>query len=139
MKAILLGMILQSSLFISAQEAIIAKGRQQNTFYAGIDNPIEVFVEGVNCSSIFVTTNNGKIERDGCHYNYQAGHLGSCNVTIYKKQNGKLMKLKTYEWYVIPVPKPVAHVGAFSNGSNVSKGALAAQPGVAAAIGGGLG
>jgi len=139
MRLVLLGLILQHSLFLSAQQTVMAKGRQQNTFYLEIDNPVDVLVEGYKCSSIFLTTDNGKIERDECYYNYHAANLGSAHITIYKKEKGKSVKLKTYEWFVIPLPKPVAQVGGFQNGSHVSKGALSAQPGIAAGFAGGLG
>ena len=134
MKFIFLLGLLHFSLLLPAQESIIVKSQQQNTVYLGIDNSVSVFVEGCSCASLSVSTDNGKIEKSGCYYYYHPLRLGETSFIIYKKQNGKSVKLKSYKWYVIPLPKPIAAIGPYENGSEVPKGDFCAQAGISAFI-----
>ena len=109
---------------------------QQRPIYLGIDNPLNIFIEGEYCRSINVTVDNGSVEKKGCQYNYHPKRLGYVIFTLYKKQNGKRVKIGTHRLYVLPIPKPIAMVGAYENGSTVAKGGFCVQQGVAAFISG---
>jgi hypothetical protein len=115
---------------------VIANARWQNKAYIGIDNPLHVFVEGHSCSSLFVTTDNGKIERTGCYFNFRPAQLCRANLSIYRKQNGKSKRVRAFHWEVVPFPKPTVQVGSYENGSNVPRGGFYAQAGVTAFVSG---
>jgi hypothetical protein len=132
MKFIFLLAVLHFSPLLPAQESIIAKANQPNLAYLGINNPLHVLADGYPCKSLFLRTDNGSIEKMGCYYNYSPSRTGTAILTIYKRQDGKSVKLKSYKWEVHPFPKPIAQVGPHENGSDVQKGSFCAQAGVAA-------
>jgi len=134
MKTIFLLTGLHLTMLQSAQECIIGSARHPGLIYLHVDNPLTVFVEGYSCSSLIVTTDNGKIKRSGCYHNFMPARLGPASLTIYHKQNRKSRKVRTFHWDVVPLPKPIAQVGGFPNVSEIPKGALCAQSGVAAYI-----
>ena len=134
MRAILLTLALYSCTRISAQDAVVSSERQASKVYLGIDNPINVFVEGSYCSSLSVATDNGTVEKIGCRYVYRPSRLGPAFFALSIKKNGKTLELQKRQLYVYPIPGPIAEVGDFSNGSEVRKGAFCAQMGVGAYI-----
>jgi hypothetical protein len=139
MKFIFLLAVLHFSPLLPAQESIIANTRGAGKVYLGIDNPLNVFVEGYSCTSLSVSTDNGTLEKTGCFYNYHPSRLGTATFTIYKRQNGKTIKVNTRNLYVSRMPKPTAQVGPYESGSNVPKGGFCAQQGLAALAPNGFG
>lgn len=130
MKIVWLLIILCFHLSVSAQESMVScRGRET---YLGIDNPLDIFVEGHNCSSILVTTDNGELQKNGCQYVYRPSREGDVIFTIYKKQEGKTVKLRTHVLHVHTIPTPDVHVGGFPTGWEVSKAVFSAQVGVSA-------
>jgi hypothetical protein len=123
---------LVSSLIVTAQESMVSC-RYRKT-YLGVDNPLDIFVEGSSCSSILVTTDNGKLEKHGCRYVYRPSHEGVVIFTIYKKQNGKTAKIKQYGFPVDSLPVPIVYVGGNRNGSQISRLAFIVQVGISANI-----
>jgi hypothetical protein len=130
MKFGFLSFALLCSLIASTQESMVSS-RYHKT-YMGIDNSLDVIVEGCSCSSISITTDNGKLDKHGCQYVYRPIREGEATFTIYKKQNGKPVKLRTHKLIVYPIPPPVLSVGTYPNGSEISRAAFIVQTGVSA-------
>ena len=132
MKLVFLIAVLHFSQILLAQQSVVANTRRSGIVYLGVDNPLNILTEGYACSSLSVTTDNGRIEKIGCFYNYRPSRLGLATFTIYKRQRGKTIKVDTRNLYVKPVPKPIAQVGPYESGSQVPKTGLSVQEGVAA-------
>jgi hypothetical protein len=130
MKLAFLSFALLSCLMGTAQESMVSC-RYRKT-YLGIDNPLDIFVEGYGCSSISVTTDNGKLVKYGCQYVYRPSQEGEVTFTIYKKQNGKTVKLRTHRLPVDRMPSPLLYVGGYPSGSAIPRAAFIAQAGIAA-------
>jgi hypothetical protein len=132
MKLAFLCFALLSCLMGTAQESMVSC-RYRKT-YLGVDNPLDIFVEGYSCSSISVTTDNGKLVKYGCQYVYRPSQEGEVTFTIYKKQNGKTVKLRTHKLPVDRIPGPVVYVGGYRNGSQIPGPAFVAQAGISANV-----
>ena len=130
MKHAILSFALLSCLIVTAQESMVSC-RYRKT-YLGVDNPLDVFVEGCSCSSISVTADNGKLVKYGCQYVYRPLREGEVTFTIYKKQNGKPVKLRTHKLPVDRIPGPTLYVGSYPSGSEISRPAFIVQAGIGA-------
>jgi hypothetical protein len=109
------------------------RGKQQTTVYIGVDNPLNIIVEGYPCKSLVVETNNGTISKlNDCNFNYHPSKLGPAVFTVSTWKKNKLKKLEEVTWSVIPLPRPRAIVGGFPNLSEIPVAAFKAQGGVVA-------
>ncbi len=116
-----------------AQETVIMKGRQHNYAYIGFENPLMILAEGYDCDEIKVNVTNGSVMKiKDCYYKFQPSILGTAEFTIYVIKNKKQETLAKHIWQVIPLPRPVAIVGGYSNLSEIPKSVFKAQGGVMA-------
>jgi GldM C-terminal domain len=103
--------------FVSAagQKFSIAADKM-NVLYADVDNPITLAVENYPNRSIVVKTNNGKISRSNGSYMFFTTQIGTADIILYKKTNGKLKEIGRSSFRVKLIPYPVAKVGPSAGG-----------------------
>lgn len=103
--------------FVSAagQKYSIAADKM-NILYADVDNPITIAVENYPTNSIVVKTNNGKISRNDGYYTYFTNQIGTADIILYRKLNGKLKEIGRSTFRVKLIPYPTAKVGPSSGG-----------------------
>ena len=87
-----------------------------NILYAGVDNPLTIAVENYSNSSIVVKTNNGKISRSNGSYTFFTTQIGTADIILYKKTNGKLKEIGKSSFRVKLIPYPIAKVGPSAGG-----------------------
>ena len=103
--------------FVSAagQRFSIATDRM-NILYADVENPITIAVENIPNKSIVVKTNNGKISRSNGSYMFFTTLIGTADIILYKKSNGKLKEIGRSSFRVKLIPNPTAKVGPSAGG-----------------------
>jgi hypothetical protein len=104
---------------------------KNNKVYLGVDNPLNSVVENFPCKSVFLSTENGKITKSGCHFNYHPARIEDAKIKILIKENGQLKEIGHAYLRVRDFPPPVAYVGVF-NGGKIKKESLIAQTGIGA-------
>lgn len=120
------------SLKVVAQEVIIHNARNYK-FISGIDNPMYVMVEGYNCQSVSVKTDNGTIEKTGCFFKFRPEHFGIANIEIFISKNDKKTLIKRRDLEIDSLPPPIAGIGPFGSGRrDIPLKAFQAQMGVGA-------
>lgn len=95
---------------------------RQNVVYLGMDNPLRIVMEGVHCTSLRVSTDNGSIQKTGsCEYSFKPSKTGMAQIVV---SGGK----KTYNYLlrVESLPAPAAYLGSRSGGL-LAKGELERQ------------
>jgi hypothetical protein len=113
-----------------AQEFTISLQRC-NKIYKGVENSMDIFVEGKTCKVIIAKTNNGILMKLNCHYIYRPDSIGDVKFEIYLGEKNKFKKIGASWFEVKQIPLPIAYVGGL-NGSKIKKGFLNAQQGVGA-------
>ncbi|MEM7102809.1 MAG: GldM family protein [Bacteroidota bacterium] len=123
-------------LFIgNANAQTIAIENARATFaYPEIDNSLSIIVETYPCSSIYVSTNNGEIERlnydnNPCLFNFRPSEIGIANLKIYQVSGKDTLQLGERIIRVKKWPNQTARVGGQSSGS-MSRAKFLAQGGV---------
>ncbi len=116
-----------------AQRIVIANNRQ-NIVYAGIENPLSFLVEGYPCGSIYLSTDNGQIERyDSCYCSYRPTNTGISKIIVSGRINDKKVNIGEYFFRVMSPPLPIARI-AGKNGGSIKKEVLKVQGGVIARV-----
>ena len=87
-----------------------------NVLYADVDNHLTIAVENYPNNSIIVKTNNGKISRSNGSYIFHTTQIGTADIILYKKINGKLKKIGKSTFRVKLIPYPIAKVGPSAGG-----------------------
>ncbi len=80
---------------------------KMNILISGIDNPITVAVYDTKESSIFLTTNNGKITGTGGHCTIRPDSTGEAVVEVWKKTTKGSHKVGESKFRVRRYPDPV--------------------------------
>jgi len=99
--------------------------------YKGARNSIIVVVEGTKCENVYLKTNNGKLLKTKCSYDYFPDSVGSSKIEVFTRQNKKLKRIGVRWIGVKDIPPPVAIIGGLTDGE-IKKGFLNAQQGVGA-------
>lgn len=121
---------------LSAQEesspyySIVAPTKM-NVLYAGIDNPVEIMVNGVSHDKISLIVSGGSVSPAGPYkYNIKPdSNSKTVTIGIIADVNGKKKSAGSHEFRVKLIADPVAIVGGLKGGK-ISKSLLLAQPGV---------
>ena len=66
---------------------------KMNVLYVGIDNSITIAAENCYNKSLVVIATNGKLIKDNGQYLFRSETVGATEITVYKKEKGKLIKL----------------------------------------------
>jgi len=64
----------------SAQKTAGVLNVRGNTLYIGIENYLLAFVEGVDCDSLILTTDNGEIKGNGCGWSIRVAGKAEANI-----------------------------------------------------------
>jgi len=104
-----------------------------NVIYIGLDNPIEVAVEGYNNSQLTITTSGCEIIGNPTEQMFlRATATGKCEVTVKYEKDGLAQK-QVFEYRTKHIPKPEVGFGALSEG-NYPAAALLGQNSINAFI-----
>jgi len=101
-----------------------------NVVYAGYPNPMSVSVPGVSMSDVTVTFSNCSTTKKGDGTFVIVPHRpgGNCEVNVTAKIQGKVQKMGSKSFRILPLPPPLAFLkgpnGATFGGGNIKKGAL---------------
>jgi GldM C-terminal domain len=83
---------------------------KMNVLYIGVDNPLTIVVENIDCSKIKVVTNNGTIEGKNCYFIARPMNYGTASITATYKHNGKT-KYVVCNYRVKEIPPPTFKIG----------------------------
>lgn len=112
------------SVTANAQVVSVANLRQ-NVVFTGIPNLLRIIMEGVPCTSLSVSVENGKITKTGaCEYDLIPAQDGMVQIVV---RGGK----KTYNYLLRaePLPQLQAYIG-MRTGGMLSRSELTAQRGI---------
>ena len=123
-KYILLFLVFAISKISNGQNFAVAN-EKMNIFYIGIDNPVSIAVSDYSSSSIIVKATNGKIIKGDDGFMFRGEKSGATEISVFRKANGKLIKIGTSIFRVKNLPRPIFKIG--SGRSIVSKVELASQ------------
>lgn len=112
-------------------QQVVISNRHYNRLYVGIYNPLDILVEGNNCKSVLVSTDNGAIEKHSCTYILTPARTGTTNITVSIKRKNMVKVIKVVPVYTDSLPAPIATV-AGKQGGEINQGFFAAQPGIQA-------
>jgi GldM C-terminal domain len=112
----------------NAQHISVANDKE-NILYVGISNPLTIVAENCPCNMLVVKTSNGKIIGSNCSYMFQGEQAGKAEITVYKKEGGKLKRIGKSDFWVKSIPLPVFCIGSYCNTgvTRAKKNAIAAQ------------
>jgi hypothetical protein len=83
-----------------------------NLLYIGVDNPISIAVENVDCKSLIVQTDNGTIVGNNGEYIFHGSKVGPAQITLYKKINGKNRMIGKSYFRVKNFPLPIFKIAS---------------------------
>ncbi len=109
------------SLNLSGQ-SITLEPLQKKSIYAHGANYFRFVVGGVPCDSIWVTTNNGRVEQDSCWLNIVPAEVEGINLSFYNVSNNDTVLIESQEFRVLDIPLPYVTLyrkrqGVFSKGA----------------------
>jgi gliding motility-associated GldM-like protein len=134
MKRIILTLFaLYACRYLNAQQILVRNDMMENRLYLGVENTLDIMVEGKKCGSFFVTTDNGKIFRDGCQYRMVPKQLGMATIFIKQTKGKDTATLKTYKTSVTGLPLPEASIGS-QIGGPIKKQELISRAGLIARL-----
>ena len=112
-----------------SQPPISIRLSKMNVVYAGIDNPIEVSVEGLSAAEYRVQTDKGSLVSTGAgKYNLKVPTPGEVTLSVYTGKNQ--LKLKQM-FRAKRIPDPAPALGAkFTRSDTISPGEFKAQGGI---------
>lgn len=130
--AVILGVLLPNNSFsqTKTKKEPHVSASKMNVFYAGLDNPVEITIQGVPDPSLTVTMSRGTIKRVG-DGKYIAQVKGTENVKVLISSNKVF--LGSREFRVKSIPTPKAYCMGVS-GRKIKKSALMASLGVYAKL-----
>ena len=103
--------------------------------YVGLDNPIKVVVENLNCDSIVVSSKDITILGSGCKYEIRSKKPVSALIEVFGIINGDTTHLGKEYLKLKYLPNPIAKLGRIING-DIHLGEFKAQKGVLAMLDG---
>ena len=131
-KFILCCFLISNTVLCFSQRAVVSLPAM-NVIYIGLDNPIEVAVEGYNNSQLTITTSGCEIIGNPTEQMFlRATATGKCEVTVKYEKDGLAQK-QVFEYRTKHIPKPEVGFGALSEG-NYPAAALLGQNSINAFI-----
>ncbi len=116
---------------VTEPNAVISPTKM-NVFYAGVENPVEISVPGVNTADLKVSMSNVTSRKKGTEYlvKPESGSIGKKSViTVSAEIDGSLKRMGSQEFRIKRVPDPVPVVAGM-NGGKIRKNVLVAQSAV---------
>lgn len=104
---------------------------KNNIIYAGIPNPIDLEMSGINFSDVKITTENCTLKKEGKGYYVKTDKKGKCSISVTDKRSNKLISKNNFRIKSIPIPK--ATVARMFDGI-INKNVLLAQSGIYAGL-----
>jgi len=114
-------LLLQLSCCALFAQHISVANEAQNIFYIGVDNPLSIAVENLSDKQLVVKTNNGKIVKEENGYVYRGGNVGTADIILYKKVNGKFSEVGRSTFRVKNIPPPTFRIGPYGTNRLVKK------------------
>ncbi|MCC6371960.1 MAG: hypothetical protein IT236_13230 [Bacteroidia bacterium] len=110
-------------------QSVVVSMADMNYGYFGVDNKVDVAVSECNCKELVVSSDNGSITGQGCHYYLKPNRIGVANISVKVKRKNTIDSVGTYQIMIYRVPDPVLTSSAFYFTDTIrSKDALIAQP-----------
>lgn len=119
-------------------QRFVVTNNSQKALYVGVENPLSVIVDGLDCDRIIMKTNNGtvgKLERKGtaCVCTIKPAEKSTAIIQLFKKENKTIKKIGESHFWVEAIPLPKAMVGNIAT-DTVSKKIFIAMGGIRAII-----
>jgi hypothetical protein len=83
-----------------------------NVLYIGVSNPLSIVVENTSSNSLIIKTDNGTITGNNGRYEFQGGKVGTAQITLYKKSNGKIKEIGKGFFRVKQLPLPIFKIAS---------------------------
>mgnify|MGYP000439295140 FL=1 len=101
---------------------------KMNVVYIGVDNPITIMANGIDCEELTVKIKSGELVHvSDCDYIFKPGlKQGALFFYVFHKGN----QIGKYEYRVKRIPDPVITLGGKLGPGHINKGTLAAQTGI---------
>ena len=116
MKRIILICIYINILNIAKSQKSVLEAHKSIELVQGIDNPIRIMLEGINCDLIEITTDNGQISGKNCNFIINPEYVGIAEIKINKiiAQDTQLIEIRKIR--VKPIPIPMVRISSKSSG-----------------------
>jgi hypothetical protein len=72
---------------ISNAQVVAFAADKMNVLYVGLENPLTIVVENMDCKDVKIFTTNGKILRKGCKLLIVPDSIGISRITVQTKKN----------------------------------------------------
>jgi hypothetical protein len=116
-------------------QTIAIENIKQNVANPGLENPLNIVVEGIPCDQVAVVTNNGTMKYEGdCHYVFIPHRVGEASIVIFKINGKDTVQLAEQKYWIKSWPVPEAVIGDKKSGT-MGLGQFKAQNGIIAPIG----
>ena len=112
---------------------IFEKTLDNNYLYQNFPISFAIKNEENSCETFYLTSNNGTIKRDKCHYIITPSKLHQTEIAIFKIVKNDTTLFEKRRFYVKETPLPTAEV-ASKHGGKIGKVELQVQMGVAARL-----
>jgi len=116
------------------EPSLVVSPTKMNVFYVGVDNPVDVSVNGVPSEKVFPSIDGGgSITKAGGSYVVKVKNPGKVKISAQAEIDGKKIGMGEREFRVKIVPTPVAKC-ASKIGGTIKKNELLAQQGIKAEL-----
>ncbi|MEN8119037.1 MAG: GldM family protein [Bacteroidota bacterium] len=119
--------------YMAKAQTIAISNARQNIIYIGIDNPLNAVAENMKCGSFFLTTDNGTIKGESCHFRIHPKNVGLATIYIQKIKKKDTVLIGKKVFRVKSLPKPTTRIAGKKSGM-INKKVLAAQTGIKASL-----
>jgi hypothetical protein len=104
---------------------------RMNIVYVGLPNPLKVVAEGVPCKSLWLTTNNGSIQRTAqCWFNLYSESTRPSTVYVCRLRGKDTLIIDLAKFRTLPIPAPIPTI-AGKHGGSIPLNVFRVQLGVA--------
>jgi len=116
------------------EPSLVVSPTKMNVFYVGVDNPVDVSVNGVPSEKVFPSIDGGgSITKSGLGYIVKVKNPGKVKISALADIDGKKISMGDREFRVKIVPTPVAKCGG-KIGGTYKKNELLSQQGIKAEL-----
>lgn len=116
------------------EPSLVVSPTKMNVFYVGVDNPVDVSVNGVPSEKVFPSIDGGgSITKAGNSYIVKVKNPGKVKISAAAEIDGKRVGMGEREFRVKVVPTPVAKCGG-KIGGTYKKNELLSQQGIKAEL-----
>jgi gliding motility-associated protein GldM len=119
-----------------APKVAVVSPKMMNVLYIGLDNPVDVSVPGMAQSDISASlSSNGTLVRgsDGS-YNAKVTTIGTANVVVKAKVNGRNMVMGQHPFRIKKVPSPVTTLDGVYEGGKIPIAKIKSTRGIVAVL-----